>query len=554
MIRKLGYITALLLAVLLLAAIVTVAQEPAAAGEPAGAEPAQSLTGEVVAPQSEVLATTYITVTSTDDDYQDGYSTKCSDPDVPPEECTLRRAINQAYGLSSGDRPVYIIFDIPETDPGYDDTLGVWEIEVSGSSAYDFRELNGQTILDGSTQPGGRSEGPKIIVDGLGNHNRGLILRYNDNVVRGLAMQNFETAHVTLSSDDNTVEDCWFGLSPDGMTLSSGSDTDPEGGSAIDFAAGSDGNAVQNNVFAGFFGAAVAIRGDNNVFAGNLVGTRADGTVPIPAAFDKHPCLSGAWTGGSGITVSDDNNQIGGPTVADGNLFAGLFLDVGPETTQGPAMDVIGTGHLIQNNVIGLDVNDDLVGVCGRGMDFGGGPSGMQVLDNTVVETGLSAVLMNNWQCNGNTLYTNLIYRELPWPKEQGDNNFPEDAIAYGPNVPAELRNFEPARVTEVDGTAVSGTSGEGSSCPLCTIEIFLDDTDDVTETLQSLATVTANASGNWNATLPAPLEAGQGLRTMSTVPDSFTIIGLDAGTTSNLSDLYGAVYRVLLPIVTRND
>jgi VCBS repeat-containing protein len=80
-----------------------------------------------------------------------------------------------------------------------------------------------------------------------------------------------------------------------------------------------------------------------------------------------------------------------------------------------------------------------------------------------------------------------------------------------------------------------------------------LDDTDDVTETLQSLAIVTANASGNWSATLPAPLEGGQGLRTMSTVPDAFTITGLDADTTSRLSVLYGGVHQVFLPIVVRS-
>jgi hypothetical protein len=114
------------------------------------------------------------------------------------------------------------------------------------------------------------------------------------------------------------------------------------------------------------------------------------------------------------------------------------------------------------------------------------------------------------------------------------------------------LKTFQPARVTEVDGTTVTGTGGAGSPCAFCTIEIFLDDTDAVTETLQSLALVTAGSNGSWSATLPALLEAGQGLRTMSTVPDNFTIIGLDAGTTSNLSSLQAATYQVLLPIVLR--
>jgi hypothetical protein len=493
------------------------------------------------------LATT-ITITDSSDDYNDGYSTKCSD--VAPGECTLRRAINQAY--AAGDRPVYINFDIPTSDPGYDPGLGVWKITLTGSTAYDLRELNGQTFLDGTTQSGGRSDGPKIIVDGQGSKNNGLILRNNDNTVRGLAMQNFLNSHITLSSDGNTVWDCWFGLSDDGTTLSSGNDTTPEGGSGVALAATADLNTIRDNVFAGFFETAAAIRGNNNLFTGNRVGTRADGTVPIPAQYDKHPCLPGAWNGGVGITVADDNNQIGGPTVADGNVFAGLFLDASASSTQAPAMDVSGDGHLIQNNVIGLDANGEVTGVCGRGLDFGNAPSGMQVLDNTIVETGLSAILMNGSTLNGNTLQGNLIQRDSPWPGAQGFNSFPEDAIAYGATVPSALKTFQPAQITEVDGTAVTGAAGIGSPCPFCTIEVFLDNTNGVTETLQSLDLVNANASGTWSAALPAPLEPGQGLRTMSTVPDSFTVTGLEAGTTSNLSALQAARYRIFLPMIVR--
>ena len=453
-----------------------------------------------------------------------------------------------------GDRPVLIRFAIPQNPAeGYDSSLGVWKIKIAGSTNDDFRELSAQTIIDGSTQPGGRTTGPRIIVDGQGKHNYGFLTRYDGSEIRGLAMQNFKTAHIQISSNDNLVENCWFGLSDDGTTLSSGQDDETtEGGSGVAIAASTSNNTIHNNVFAGFFGVAAAIRGEDNVFAGNWIGMRADGTVPIPAQFDKHPCLSGAWVGGVGITVEGDDHQIGGSTAAEGNVFAGLFLDVGPVTTQRPAMDVSGSGHTIQNNTIGLDANGDLVGVCGRGLDFGNGPSDMLVQDNTLFETGLSAILMNNWQCNGNTLRSNIIRRADAWPGEQGNNPFSEDAIAYGPHVPDELRTFTPARVTQVNGTSVQGTSGQGSPCPLCTVELFLDDTDAVTEALTSLVIVTADGNGNWNATLPAPLEPGQGLRTMSTVPDNWTITGLDAGTTSNLSWLQAARRQVFLPLLVR--
>jgi hypothetical protein len=499
-----------------------------------------------IAPSTAITATTWITVTSSADDYHDGNSKKCSD--VPADECTLRRAINQAYAVAPGDRPVAIVFDIPTTDPGYSPTLGLWKITLTGTTANALRDLYGQTILDGSTQPGGRTEGPKIVVDGADSKNYGLILRNDDNVVRGLAMQHFNEAHISVSSDENAIEDCWFGLSDDGTTLSSGSDSDPEGGSGVAFAAGCDGNTVRDNVLAGFFQVAVAVRGSGNIVSGNRIGTRADGTVPLPPGFDQHPCYGDAWTGGVAMTVADHDNQIGGPTAAEGNLFAGLYLQT---TDQSPVMDVSGQGHIIQNNTIGLDVNGDVVGVCGRGLDFGNGPQAMQVLDNIIVETRLSAIFMNASSLNGNTLQGNIIRRATDWPPAQGMNPFPEDAIAYGPFVPSALRSFVPAQVTSIDGTLVSGTSGVGSPCAHCLVELFLDDKDGITETLQSLALVTADEDGEWSASLPAPLAWNQGLRTMSTVPDSFTIIGLDAGTTSNLSVLY-ARYDVFLPLVSK--
>jgi hypothetical protein len=552
MVHKLRYVALAVFAALLLGANGVAGLECAARGR-IGLLPSHhnDALGNRATVPGEVMAATTITVTSTDDDYTDGKSKKCTD--FPPDQCTLRRAINQAYTLSSGQRPVHIVFDIPTSDDGYDSTLRAWKITLTGTTAHDLRELYGKTVVDGSTQPGGRSSGPKIIVDGQGSKSKGLVLRQDDNEVRGLAMQNFRNTHITLSSDGNLVEDCWLGLSDDGMTLSSGSGTDPEGGSGLAISAGSDNNIVRGNVLTGFFGAAAAIRGDHNVFSGNLVGTRANGTVPIPAQFDQHPCLAGAWTGGSGITVADNDNQIGGPRVEEGNVFAGLFLEVGATTTQRPAMDVSGDDHLIQNNVIGLDGNGALVGVCGRGMDFGNAPSDMQVISNTIVETGLSGILMNGSTINGNLLRGNVIRRATAWPGEQGDNNFAEDAIAYGPTVPAPLRNFVPAKVTEFNGTTVSGTSGMGSECPRCTVEVFLDDRDTVTEALQSVAVVTADASGNWNATLSQEPAAGQGLRTMSTVPDTFTIIGLDANTTSGLSGLQVGVRQVLLPLVLRH-
>jgi hypothetical protein len=535
------------LTVMALSVTVVMAKEPDLQGEISSRPPA------IAQEATQYTYNTVITVTSGTDPSTNNSETCYTGTGTDQSPCTLRRAIAEARGLSGGDRPVLISFDIPE-DPaeGYNGVLDVWKIALAGTTAHALRDVYGETIVDGGTQSGGRDNGPKIIIDGQGNKNYGFILRNGDNMILGVAMQNFNTAHISVSSDGNAVEDSWFGLSDNGMLLSAGDQTTPEGGAGVALAAGSDDNVIQNNRFAGFFGTAAAIRGDRNAFTGNWVGMRRDGTVPIPSQFDKHPCLHGAWIGGIGITVSGNNNQIGGPTEAEGNVFAGLFTDT---TDESPVMDVSqsGQGTIIQNNRIGLDAQNDVVGVCGRGLDFGNGPQAMRVISNTLVETGLSAIFMNSTSLNGNLLRGNVITRTTPWPGPQGFNDFSEDALTYGPQVPDELRTFRPAQVTEIDNTTVHGTSGSGSPCSNCIIELFLDDNDGITETLQSLALVTADSQGDWTASLPAPLEVGQGLRTMSTVPDTFTIIGLDPETTSKLSELYLGGYQVFLPLTLRS-
>ena len=108
---------------------------------------------------------------------------------------------------------------------------------------------------------------------------------------------------------------------------------------------------------------------------------------------------------------------------------------------------------------------------------------------------------------------------------------------------------FKPAKVTEIDGVSVSG---DGSACPNCTVEIFLDDVDAIAEALQSLAVVTAAADGSWSATLPFELSPSQGLRTTSTTAQFNTIPGMGAGTTTGLSALYVSGHEVYLPLVQK--
>ena len=77
----------------------------------------------------------------------------------------------------------------------------------------------------------------------------------------------------------------------------------------------------------------VHIFGDNNVLAGNFIGTDPTGTTDVPNL--------------NGPNVSGNNNRIGGTTPADRNLLSGnAFGDLGVE----------GTGNVVEGNYVGTDV------------------------------------------------------------------------------------------------------------------------------------------------------------------------------------------------------
>jgi hypothetical protein len=509
-----------LLTLLALSVVVVVAKEPEPQDEIGLPAVNDDPGGRSVAARAVYTYTTVITVTSAGDP-DDSEGKVCYRDDIPTKTpaspCTLRRALVEASALSDYEpsaEPILIKFNIPTTD-SYNATLQVWTIELYDTTdLYALPRMEGdQIIVDGDTQGeiGGRTDGPKIIIRGPSGNQNGMPIDGDNNIVRGLAFQTLKN-YLYLNGDNNLVEDNWFGLADDGQGLHLRNDLFPEDGSGytgIDFAGGltgAIGNTVCDNVFAGFTGVAAAIKGRENIFTGNLVGTIADGTVPLQGPFDQHPCQDGVWHGGSGISIADRDHQIGGPDEADRNVFAGLYLELFEISTQPPAMRIgSGQDHLIQNNYIGLDAHGDTIGVCGRGMDMLSGAEAMQVISNTIVEPGLSAIMANHWTFNGNTLRGNIIKRESAWPGKLPGCDSPEDAIAFADKVPAALRNFEPAVVTEVSGTLVSGVSGSsltGQTCDNCTIELFLEDTDAVTGALQSLAVVTADANGDWTATL----------------------------------------------------
>jgi hypothetical protein len=514
---------------------------------------ATAVTDVTAAAQPSTTPVTTIVVNSgTDPDTSN--ATTCS-----TQPCTLRRAVIQARNLPAAQKPVLIAFDIPATAAeGYNSELQIWKIQFSGISSVanaTLRQLNGNIIIDGSTQPGGRPNGPKIILyaPGTGQWD-GLKLGENatqgGNVIRGLGFQRFNT-HIYASSHDNIIENNWFGLSDNGtnIVLRGGGANDGTGNTGVSVLPNMNNNIVRHNVFTGLAGVAAAINGNDSTFANNYIGTIANGTVPDKESDPTLVCLQWDWLGGSGISMSGNRNTI------ENNVFAGLRINVLPPTIQADTIRMSGDQHIIRHNRIGQDAQNNEIGVCGRGIYLQSSTKFNQITGNQIVEPGLSAISLNDSPTvstsDANTLRGNTIKRSTPWGQIDG-NPEPENAIQLGPGIHAGFRNFKPAQVTNIDGVTVQGTAGAGSPCPNCIVELFLDDLDGVTEALVSLALVTANAQGNWTATLSAPLPAGYGIRTTSTTAQNNTIPGMSAGTTTSLSQLYAAGYDLFLPFLRK--
>jgi hypothetical protein len=260
------------------------------------------------------------------------------------------------------------------------------------------------------------------------------------------------------------------------------------------------------------------------------------------------------WQGGSGLSLSGSGNII------EDNIIAGVRIAVEPPTTQADAIRMGGEDHIIRNNKIGLDIANAEIGVCGRGIYLQGSTKFNEITNNRIIRPELSAISLNDTPTvstsDANTLRSNIIKKLTPWGAIPG-NPAAEDAIQIGPGMPTDFRTFKPAQVTNINGQNVSGTAGVGSPCPNCIVELFRDDKDAITETLQSLAVVTANASGNWTAVLPTELTAEQGIRTTSTSAQYNTIPGWSAGTTTGLSVLYTPTpvtieYKVYIPMIVK--
>ena len=200
--------------------------------------------------------------------------------------------------------------------------------------------------IDGTSQPGYAGT-PLVTLDGssAGSGVRGLELAGGNDVVLGLAIDNFSMHGIQLDGNNNKIAGNYIGVDASG-TKAAGN-----GGCGIDAIWSSSGNiiggttaATRNVISANGSADPYGCRGvllngsNNNTVSGNYFGTNAAGTASL-SNYGDDICL-----------VSAANNIIGGTAPGAGNLISG-------SGRVGIWLNGWGTSNnTIQGNLIGTDV------------------------------------------------------------------------------------------------------------------------------------------------------------------------------------------------------
>ncbi|MFK7958675.1 MAG: hypothetical protein AB8B96_21460 [Lysobacterales bacterium] len=524
----------------------------------------------------DIVVTTTLDTAESDNGSEDNFTCTYTSGAIfspGPGDCTFRRAILEAGVRPDADRPINILFDLPESDPNYDAQLDIWEVQVDSSFVLEIDRRfivddGGQVTIDGDTQPGGRTDGPKIMVNTNSDNSpifgRSLEVRTSNNTIQNIGFKG--GGQIILYEGNNTVTNVWMGLTNDGTQLSLASDASSQAersmarGGIIMPNSASDNNMISNNRIIGASERAIRVTsgGSGNMIVDNFIGMNAEGQVPVGGDIDctrDSDYNDGLWYGGRGIQVTGSNNVI------EGNTFAGLHSTQAANDTPPIAMEIAGTNNSIRNNIVGLDVDGDEVGVCGQGL-LVQGDEGV-VTDNVFFHTrnGFdpndigtdfdATIIMQSY--TGTGVGATMLVRDN---MIDGGNRSTANFHAYrfaGPGVPIEMRQFIPAKVTAINGMTVSGENGDplpmgpSTACPGCTIYLYVDDLDNRIESFELVGTATADANGEWTTTLTRPLTSGEALRTQSMSNAPNVTHFYDAMNTTRLSDDF---YRPMLPEV----
>ena len=368
---------------------------------------------------------------------------------VVPGECSLRAAIQESNVIPGPD---LILFDIPLTQPGC--VSGVCTIQPLSAlpTVLDAITIDGYTQPGASpnSNPAGTVFNTVLTIElsgalaGVGAS--GLELQAADSLVQGLVINRFAGNGLTIGPGKPVgnvfVRGNFIGTDSSG-TFALGNGQHGIGANDMSVYIGGpnigDGNLISGNALNGIGLIAVTA---NNVIQGNFIGTDITGGVAIgngQHGVSLENILPGVTIGGGGLSdgnlisgnglsgvqllsnngtlvrgnyigtdllgsgplpngegvsigLNTQNNEIGGPTLSDGNLIAfnaGNGISLAATALTG---NLISLNSIYSNGGLGIDLNDDGV-TANDPLDADLGPNGLTNFPLLVTATDLGGSL-----------------------------------------------------------------------------------------------------------------------------------------------------------------
>ncbi|MBD3384817.1 T9SS type A sorting domain-containing protein [candidate division KSB1 bacterium] len=444
---------------------------------------------------------------------------------------SLREAMTVAMSDTDSDT---IVFDIPASDPNYDETTGVWTIRPATT----LPEIDqGLLVIDGHTQTQNRGDtnpdGPEIELDGSNGGNiHAFDITSKKNRIRGLIINRFYLAFNISGKNatGNFIEDNYIGTSADGSSARSNL-------TGIHVRYGASGNrlglAQRGNVISGNSYAGIIIGPDahRNMIQGNYIGVDKRGKTALGNMFN-----------GIMVIGNSSENQIGGSLNGEGNIIAGskshnnLFLGNGVLIQDSERNAVEGnyigtdavTGRAVANVLHGVAILGGGHNTIGGASDPSGnvisgnskhgiliGQSTANIVKNNKIGTGTqgqaeignlsSGICINDGSRNnvigpGNLICHNAEHGVLVEHDSTLNNQITENSIYDNggkgiATIDGGNRQLNPPVFTEITTNHV-----RGQTYPSSAVEIFSDDED---EGQSFLGRTTSRPSGEFYLSEP---------------------------------------------------
>ncbi len=285
-----------------------------------------------------------------------------------------------------------IDFDIPGT--------GVQAISLLSA----LPSITVPVLIDGTTQPG-YTTAPLIDLDGTsaGTGADGLVLAAGSagSTIRGLVINNFTYAGISITTTGNTVQSSYIGTNAAGTAAGSQPMTYgvlvTAANNTIGGATAGTGNLISGNTSYGVEITGSAATG--NVVEGNLIGTNAAGTA--------------ALANGTGVQIDTgaSGDTIGGTAAAARNIISGnsygvTLNDTTSDAVEGNYIGTDPTGSIAVGNSIGV-----LIWASATGNTIGGPAATTGAAPGNVISgnSGIGIFFNNNVASGGDLVEGNLI-------------------------------------------------------------------------------------------------------------------------------------------------